>query len=241
MRKYVLSLHSTLFLNQTLLGYVSLNERSSEAHAPEHQLSLISVHVQPGCCREMLLLVKSCLTYQPATTFKEYFFSCQTCHILEVSVTLELGISSVEPVKGGFVLLNFNGSRMQLSLAGRNSLWVSYPEGLGETCVYVGRGCVGGGVFRVRARLWDPKSQLRGVSEISRTMLLVLSASDSGFWFSFSFAPLAFFFNNLRHCTFKYFNFSNTMDTLSFKNLATTFSFLSALPVLPPSPQVELL
>lgn len=43
-------------------------------------------------------------------------------HIVEVSATLELSISSVEPVKGDFVLLNFNGSRMQLSLAGRVSV-----------------------------------------------------------------------------------------------------------------------
>lgn len=60
-------------------------------------------------------------------------FSCQTCHILEV--TLELIIFSVESVKGGFVFLNFNGSRMQLTLAGGNSVWVYNPNKTLYVCV----------------------------------------------------------------------------------------------------------
>lgn len=47
-----------------------------------------------------------------------------------------------EPVKGGFVLLNFTG-RMQLSLAGRNSVWVCYPKGWGGyVCMWGERGCL---------------------------------------------------------------------------------------------------
>lgn len=62
------------FLSQNLWGYASLNDMTSEALVPEPQLPIISLYMQPRCCREMMFLVKSCLSYQQATTFKEYFF-----------------------------------------------------------------------------------------------------------------------------------------------------------------------
>lgn len=70
----MLYLHSTLFPNQTLLGYVSLNERFSEARAPEQQLSLISAHMQPGCCKEMLLLVNPASPISQQLLLKNIFF-----------------------------------------------------------------------------------------------------------------------------------------------------------------------
>lgn len=133
------------------------------------------------------------------------------CHILDVSVTLELGISSVEPVKGGFVLLNFNRRRMQVSLAGRDPVWVYIPKGRGE-CV-----CGVGVVQAVGSRKSScMESQMLILRCCSQG--LVLTNCKFSVWFFF------FFETNLRNCALTYFSFWNTMDMLPFKNSAKSFS-----------------
>lgn len=47
----------------------------------------------------------------------------------------------MEPVKGGFVSLNFNRRRMQVSLPGRNPVWVYNPKGRGECVCGCDTGC----------------------------------------------------------------------------------------------------